>query len=509
MGSVFQQYYTKSSEIVRYMINKLSIIPNSIVLEPCAGDGVFINALLQKETNINIDAFEIDSKEANKLKKIFKDYNNISINNDDTLLCKYFINGSCNNKYDFVIANPPYGAWQDYKKRAKLKSIYPKLYVKETYSTFLYLCLNLLKTGGRLVFITPDTYLNLHMHTYLRKYILNNALVEEIAIFPSSFFPGINFGYSKMSIITIVKCNDVISLYNNKINIFDNFIDPGDLVTKKNARLTKVSQNDIINNSNSAFIFSDNKYFSNLIKYSSVRIGDIADCVTGIYTGNDKKFIKVRDHSVKNSKNYKVISKNEIHHDCLNVDINGINTHDSYIPIIKGGNIRYQKDNIWYINWKNDTVSFYRKNKKSRFQNSQYYFKQGLAVPMVSSNSITASLLNNRIFDQSIVGVFPKKEEHTFFLLAFFNTNICTKLIRMINPSANNSANYIKKIPIIIPDNSTLIHINNLVEMILSLIKRNRDYSFIENELNNIFNMIFYEQKENNILTNIQNELFA
>jgi type I restriction-modification system DNA methylase subunit len=101
---------------------------------------------------------------------------------------KSFISGRSSNKYDFIIANPPYGAWQDYEKRGKLKLIYPKLYIKETYSTFLFLCLSLLKEAGRLVFITPDTYLNLHTHTYLRKFILQNALVEEIAIFPSSFF---------------------------------------------------------------------------------------------------------------------------------------------------------------------------------------------------------------------------------------------------------------------------------------------------------------------------------
>jgi hypothetical protein len=491
------------------MINKLSLMPNSLVLEPCAGDGVFINALLQEEESISIDAFELDLKEANKLKHIFRDYNNISIKNDDTLLFNNFINGNCNDKYDFIIANPPYGAWQDYEKREKLKGIYPKLYVKETYSTFLYLCLNLLKTGGRLVFITPDTYLNLHMHTYLRKYILNNALIEEIAIFPSSFFPGVNFGYSKLSIITLTKCNDITTIYNNKINIFDNFYNPCDLISKNNSRITKVNQNEIINNANSAFINTDEKYIINLLKYSSICIGDIADCVTGIYTGNDKKYIKVRDHSIKNSKDYAVISENEIYHNGLNVDINGIYTNDSYIPIIKGGNIRYQKDNNWYINWKSEIVSFYKTDKKSRFQNSQYYFKQGLAVPMVSSNSITASLLNNRIFDQSIVGVFPKQEEHTLFLLAFFNTNICTKLIRMINPSANNSANYIKKIPIIIPDLNTLIHINNLVEMILSSIKQNKDYSFIENELNDIFNVIFYEKEHDKLSKIVQSELFA
>jgi len=510
MGTIFQKYYTKSNEIVNYMINKLSLQPNSLVLEPCAGDGVFVDSLLEKENNVKIDIFELDTEEANKLKKKYKNRNNVSIQNEDTLLYKNFINGSCNNKYDFIIANPPYGAWQDYNKREKLKTIYPKLYVKETYTTFLFLCLKLLKEEGRLVFITPDTYLNLHMHTYLRKIILQNALVEEIVIFPSNFFPGVNFGYSKMSIITLLKTSNIAAIYNNKIKIIDNLKAVNELISNNDARTTIINQKDIIKNNTYAFIFSNNKYFELLVKYSSIRVGDIANCVTGIYTGNDKKYIKVKEHSVRNSKDYKIISDDEIYKEGLDINIDGIcNDNSSYIPIMKGGNTKYIKQNLWYINWSKEAVSFYRTDKKSRFQNSQYYFKQGIAVPMVSSNSVTASLLDNRIFDQSIVGVFPKEEKYILFLLAFFNTSICTELLRMINPSANNSANYIKKLPIIIPDFSIINHINKLVELILSEKEHNGNISFMENELENIFNMIFYEDQKSNISINRQKELFV
>ena len=507
MGNIFQQYYTKSNQIVGYMMNNLSLKPNTNVLEPCAGDGVFVNAILQTEKNISIDVFELDEKEAEKLKNTFNS-KNILIKNADTLLYNDFINGSCNNKYDFIIANPPYGAWQNYEKREKLKTIYPGLYVKETYSTFLFLCLNLLKPGGRLVFITPDTYLNLHMHTYLRKFILQNAVIKEIAIFPSSFFPGVNFGYSKLSVITLEKASNNMDIYNNKIKILDNFKDPNELITKKNVRITMIKQEDIFKNADCAFIFSNNQYFDRIIKHSSVRIGDIADCVTGIYTGDDKKFIKVKDNTVKNGKNYQLISDDEIYQSMSGMNLNGFNGKNSYIPIIKGGNTRYLKQNLWYINWSKEAVAFYKTNKKSRFQNSQYYFKQGLAVPMVSANSVTASLLNCRIFDQSIVGIFPKTDKYIFYLLAFFNSSICTQLLRMINPSANNSANYVKKIPVIIPDNNTLIHINKLVELLLLKKENNEIFYFIENKLNNIFNVIFFEDQKYNKVDR-QMELFV
>lgn len=64
---------------------------------------------------------------------------------------------------------------------------------------------------------------------------------------------------------------------------------------------------------------------------------------------------------------------------------------------------------------------------------------------MVSSSSITGALIDNRLFDQSIVGVFPKDESLLLYILAFFNSPTCNKLIKTINPSANNPSNYIKK----------------------------------------------------------------
>jgi tRNA1(Val) A37 N6-methylase TrmN6 len=509
MGNIYQQYYTKSQEILKYMINKLSLKPNSFLLEPCAGDGVFIDAVLEKENKLNIDAFELDPEEADRLVKKYNAYNNVKIRNEDTLLFKDFINNKSLNKYDYIIANPPYGAWQDYEKRETLKKIYQDLYVKETYSTFLYLCIRLLKDGGRLVFIIPDTYLNLHMHTYLRKYILQNTMVEEIVLFPSKFFPGVNFGYSKLSIITLIKSNDISSINNNKITIIDGFKEPRELNSNKGVRKLCISQKEILKNDNYAFIISNSVQLNKLLKYSALRMSDIAYCVTGIYSGNDKEYIKVLNHSIKNSKNYEIITSKEIN-DNRNNDLNGINGPSHYIPIIKGGNTKYLKDNIWFINWSVKAVEYYKSNKKSRFQNSQFYFKQGIAVPMVGSNCVSASLLNNRLFDQSIVGIFPKEKKYVLFLLGFFNTSICLKLLRAINPTANNSANYIKKIPIIIPDDSILNHINYLVNSIISIKKTNGNYDFLEDELENIFYRIYFETNNDKILVkkNKQKELF-
>ena len=54
---IYQAYYTKSAPIVEYMIGLLNLKGEEHIFEPCAGDGVFIDAILSAFSNIKIDAF--------------------------------------------------------------------------------------------------------------------------------------------------------------------------------------------------------------------------------------------------------------------------------------------------------------------------------------------------------------------------------------------------------------------------------------------------------------------
>ncbi|MBL5963663.1 hypothetical protein, partial [Enterobacter asburiae] len=92
---------------------------------------------------------------------------------------------------------------------------------------------------------------------------------------------------------------------------------------------------------------------------------------------------------------------------------------------------------------------FYKENKKARFQNSSFYFKEGIALPMVSSSRISASYMIDSVFDQGVVGIFPHDRNNLECLIIYLNSSLASKLMKgLVNGSANNSANYIKKLPI-------------------------------------------------------------
>src|SRR5260370_4202536 len=182
--------------------------------------------------------------------------------------------------------------------------------------------------------------------------------------------------------------------------------------------------------------------------------------------------------SYQNGQRYPSLTKELICPDysTRNNILDGIADSASYIPIVKGGAAKYFKPNMWYIDWSTEAVKSYKIDKKARFQNSRYYFTCGIGIPMVSSSHVTAALIENKLFDQSIVGVFPHNSEWIYYLLAFFNSPTCTKLLKAINPSANNSANYIKKLPFILPEETTLNSINVAVRDILSALKEGSQY---------------------------------
>ena len=491
----YQAFYTKSTPIVDYMVSKLQLNSLDKILEPCGGDGVFIDCIIEHNEFAKIDICELNPFAINILQKKYSNFQNINIRECDTLLDdELSFNSNFGGFYDKIIANPPYGAWQDYEKRIILKKMYSDLYAKESYTLFLYRCIELLKDNGILSFIIPDTFLNLHMHKSIRKHILPKTKIKELALFPSSFFPGVNFGYANLSIITLQKSNNQIEIRNNSFEVKTNYNNVEQLNNRNedDLKIYTFSQNEILENPDYAFLISDNSLVSKTINNSKLKLGDIANCVTGFYSGNDKVYLKVNSHNLKNGKNYEIIDSKKINKDYKNINdiLNGIETEKCYLPIVKGGNTKFLKPVGWYMNWSTEAVSHYKNDKKARFQNPKFYFKFGIGVPMISSSSITASLIENKLFDQSIVGIFPFEENLTYYLLAFLNSPTCNKLIRTINPSANNPANYLKKIPYKIPTEIQKNKIDEQITIILNSIKENGNYSS-DNE--KIINLIIEE----------------
>ncbi len=495
MKDLYCAYYTESDDITSFMASRLGINENDVILEPSAGEGIFIDEVLKRNIRTRIDALDINEQAISVLQNKYADNPDVSVRLTDTLfdeeLDRYTTNalwlkntdtlldeqldlfGYTGGHYDKVIGNPPYGAWQDYDKRDLLKKKYVGQYVKETYTLFLLRSVSVLKTGGRLSFIIPDTFLFLNMHEKLRKILLTSTKIEEVLIFPSKFFPGVSFGYSNLSIITLEKCDRETAL-NNKVRLIKGFKSSSEFESvlrndyPDHLKVFELNQYDVFTAEKSRFILAEDDAAS-MIGATERKLGDVADIVTGFYSGNNKKFICAQSEQVKGSKGYEVV-KEETIYDCMS--LTGIDkTEEGYVPYIKSSSpYRYKRAaDEWFVRWDKNTVKFYNDDRKARFQNSQFYFKTGVAIPMVKSSEIRATLMEKRVFDQSIVGIFPKDDSNLYYVLALMNSDVINKLIHIINPTANNSSNYVKQLPYIEPSKSDRSFINKTVKEIMSL----------------------------------------
>jgi adenine-specific DNA-methyltransferase len=188
------QYFTPR-EIADFMVNLISKKKDALILEPCAGEGVFINSLLDKGFK-NVKAYEIDPE-------LTKKSYGIHIKLQD------FLKTSRDEKFDVIIGNPPYVHWNhiniETRKFLERDSFWKYLLNGEAdllYS-FIIWAVEKLKMGGELIFIVPFFWFNSTHANKLRHYLTTHGFFEtiihfgELKLFKDAYPNNIIFKYVK------------------------------------------------------------------------------------------------------------------------------------------------------------------------------------------------------------------------------------------------------------------------------------------------------------------------
>lgn len=311
-------YYTPLW-LIEYIISNtlpnLSYSDTIKILEPSCGCGMFITYLFDylykkfkietEEDDLNIIkkitkiiyGYDIDKEAIGYLKivisfkivKILKYLPKIKLN---IYNLNYLLDNNINNeKFDFVVGNPPY------LENRKINKYYNKDILKKAfrsakgrfdiYSLFIEKSLMLLKEGGILSFVVPSSLLGNNNFTEIRKIILEKTKIVQITNLGSSIFDNVD--NSMITIILkkeikcndrhIIKCKNISSKRNKEIEIKCN-------------DYRYIPQRFYEYNLNNVFdIDSDERVF-NLReklyrKYN--RLNDICEIVSGVATGNIRK----------------------------------------------------------------------------------------------------------------------------------------------------------------------------------------------------------------------------
>jgi tRNA1(Val) A37 N6-methylase TrmN6 len=193
-GQVFTPF-----RIALHMVSKLfkdsPPDPSSRVLDAGCGTGVFVEALIHYLSTNKLElpkivCIEIDDRLIEVVRKKFEKYPQVRVIHGDFLLIS---EEELGGKFDYIISNPPYVSYEyiEDKRRESYRKFFNVAKGRfDTYMLFFEKALQLLKHGGRLVFITPEKYIYTLSARELRK-LLAKYTVEELEFIDEEIFPGV------------------------------------------------------------------------------------------------------------------------------------------------------------------------------------------------------------------------------------------------------------------------------------------------------------------------------
>ena len=188
------QFLTPPS-LANKIVSHLNLEENYCILEPSCGDGAFLAAIFNRlnrlrVSNTKIVGIELDYALAVKSCVVAKKSNaaNIKIIRNDffqeylTTLAKCSDSMIKSNSFDLILGNPPFGGSfnpviEDELDR-RLGKRFGKKIKKETYAFFTVACVDLLKLGGKIVFICSDTILTIPTMAGLRHTLMEQGDVS-------------------------------------------------------------------------------------------------------------------------------------------------------------------------------------------------------------------------------------------------------------------------------------------------------------------------------------------
>lgn len=488
-------------QTVEYIISRLGEIKeDQKILDPCVGPGIFVKKLLESGISKNqIITYDINSQFERVIKQI-----GVSFKEQDTLLALY---PDSYNEFDFIVGNPPYlnkASTYVRTNKAKLRKIYGKINAHETYAMFIVNSIWRLKEGGKLGFITSDSFLTLSTHKKLRKFILNNCKINEILLAPKNLFSNQKVSTSPV-IIILTKCSGLknkkireknIMRIIPRINDEDKYHSPSHVNKIKQIRYYSLPFNIFYADVDEKVI----ELFEKAPKLEKYLKGFI-----GMHTHNNRKFIAAiddtelaevfnnRNMKMNDSKNnFKIIKRSDL----------GNNKWKPYLK--RGGADQYYRPIMEALDWSEECRKIYDIPKNVPFE------QEGIVISGISSRLAARYMPRGCYWDsnKAIGFIIKNKLISIEYMLGLLNSSLYNYLAKgIINNTSSIQISGIHAIPFIEPEKEIKKKVENLVDNIIKSKEKNLEYDYTK-EQKAIDNTIFeFYTNEFNLPNNLKKEL--
>lgn len=371
-------------------------------------------------------------------------------------------------KYDVVCTNPPYMGNRG--MNAKLSEYVLKNYPdtkSDLFAIFIKRGFKYTKPYGFNSMITMQSWMFLSSFEKLRESIISKGIINLIHIGYNSF-PELNSKVAQASafVLTNKHQQGFISTFLDLNNRYPQSFDKKKAFLKERNSLTAYRRNaeDFLKIPGMpvAYWVSD-KVISSFI---GTKIGDAFDVKLGISPGNTELFVK---------------NWSEVNYTSINFNqTKNSGTKNRWFPCNKGGPYcKWYGNRDYIMDWQNDgyKIKNYKDDKGkllSRPQNIPYQF-----IKHIGYSRITSSKASFRVYDEgflftdSSAGLFVNND-YMSYILGLLNTNFSIDLLNIINPTLNNQAGDIARIPVIFSESHISI-VNNIVTQNIRISKNDWD----------------------------------
>lgn len=443
----FEQYLDNYSDLAQYLVNVFkdakelgSILNLDCTLELLDNLKNHLNEL--KEQSISKDLVtQSEISELNDLLKPLIEQAKLLVQN-----------------YDVVITNPPYMGSSGMSKKLStyVKKHYPNS--KSDMSTvFMEKTLDLCSNQGMMAMINIPVWMFITSYEKLRKQLLKDNTILNM-VHPGRGIFGSDFGTTSF----------VISKHN-----ISNYIATYRRLFEKQGEVKSIEERE------KAFLNGFGCYVSKQENFSKIPGSPIAYWISskllsafqdgrplsavcrptqGLATADNGRFLRLW---------YEVCNQN-IAFDCTSTE-DSLARATRWFPYNKGGDFRkWYGNNDYVVNWENDGYEIkhnFDDNGKlrSRPQNTQFYFKNGVTWTLLSSSNFGVRISESHsIFDVNGMSAFSDSESMNRYILGYLASKVNFKILMIINPTLAFQAGDISKCPLIIKCENSIENIVNL-----------------------------------------------
>ena len=337
--------------------------------------------------------------------------------------------------FDVVIGNPPYVICQPSNTNNEILEFYKTFHVAsykiDLFHLFFEKSISLLKSDGKLGFITPNTYLNNKYIKPLREYILLNTKIDILINYKDKVFIDAEVDVATIILTKNQTKNDKIQLYESENSILKS------LGNKSQGKWIE----DIDN------IFNLNKTFE--IKFENcVNLKDVCSSYFGIQAYDRKS------------------------------TVSDVKENENYLPIIDGGDINkfsYATPNK-YLN--------YLPEKIKSGGNYDVYSEKRIVISQIGLTPIVGLCESNILASNTLYNINLKDRTYSLnYLLCILNSKLLKSY--WISKYSDGKKLFpkikgfqLKELPIKIADKQTQEPLTEKAEQMLSLNKNLQDLAF-------------------------------